>query len=81
MNGQHLLNLDIGLPIQRLRPVLKACINGESSFEQIVLDAVNRRGKKIVCQVTCSPLHGSTPGGIIVMDEIGDGRAPERANP
>jgi two-component system CheB/CheR fusion protein len=73
VSGQHLLNLDIGLPIQRLRPLLKTCLSGESAFEQILLDAVNRRGKKIVCQITCSPLSGaeSNPlGGIIVMDEI-----------
>ena len=30
VSGQHLLNLDIGLPLQRLRPALKACLNGDT---------------------------------------------------
>jgi two-component system, chemotaxis family, CheB/CheR fusion protein len=80
VGGQHLLNLDIGLPVQKLRATLKACLNGEHTHEQVVLEAVNRRGKKILCQVTCSPLLGgeaSVAGAIIVMDELGDGRPPE----
>ena len=81
VSGQHLLNLDIGLPVQKLRPALKACLSGESTHEQLILDAVNRRGKKILCQVTCSPLLGSeasVTGAIIVMDELNDSRPPER---
>jgi two-component system CheB/CheR fusion protein len=83
VGGQHLLNLDIGLPVQRLRPALKACLGGESSHEHVLLDAVNRRGRKIVCQVTCAPLLGAeanVTGVIIVMDEVTDGRTPERAS-
>jgi two-component system, chemotaxis family, CheB/CheR fusion protein len=81
VNGQHLLNLDIGLPVQKLRPLLKACLSGESAHEQKILDAVNRRGKKILCQVTCAPLlasEASVAGAIIVMDEMNDSRSPER---
>jgi two-component system CheB/CheR fusion protein len=79
VSGQHLLNLDIGLPVQKLRGALKACLSGESTQEQMVLDAVNRRGKKILCQITCSPLLGSeasVAGTIIVMDEMNDGGPP-----
>jgi two-component system, chemotaxis family, CheB/CheR fusion protein len=82
VGGQHLLNLDIGLPVQPLRPSLKVCLSGESSFEQLVIEAVNRRGKKILCQITCSPLvgaDGSVAGAIIVMDEVTDGRPGDRA--
>jgi two-component system CheB/CheR fusion protein len=81
VDGQHLLNLDIGLPVQRLQPVLKACLSGESSFEQLTLEAVNRRGKQIRCEVTCSPLvgpEGIASGAIIVMDEVTDGRPGDR---
>jgi two-component system CheB/CheR fusion protein len=76
VDGEHLLNLDIGLPVERLRPALKTCIGGESPSEQITLDAVNRRGRTIRCHVTCSPLRtvdGSPGGAILVMEEIGDG--------
>jgi two-component system, chemotaxis family, CheB/CheR fusion protein len=81
VSSQHLLNLDIGLPVQKLRATLKGCLNGESPQEQTILDAVNRRGKKILCQITCSPLlgsEGSIAGAIIVMEELSDSRLPER---
>jgi two-component system CheB/CheR fusion protein len=76
VDGKHLLNLDIGLPVEKLRPALKTCIGGESPSEQITLDAVNRRGRTIRCHVTCSPLKsvdGSAGGAILLMEEIGDG--------
>jgi two-component system CheB/CheR fusion protein len=69
--GQHLLNLDIGLPVERLRPALKACLAGDSAFEQVALEAVNRRGKPLHCTVTLTPLLGSqgTIRGVILLME------------
>ena len=72
VSGQHLLNLDIGLPVERLRPALKACLSGDSAIEQVVVDAVNRRGKPIHCTVTCTPLMGGqneVRGVILLMEE------------
>ena len=80
VSGQHLLNLDLGLPLQRLRPALKACLNGTTSQTQVTLEAINRRGKKIICQVTCSPLLGpdtTVAGAIIVMDEVPEAQNSE----
>lgn len=74
--GQHLLNLDIGLPVASLRAVLRTCFNGESKSEQVTLPAVNRRGKSIQCDVTCTPLRGLSEdmrGAILVMEEPGNG--------
>jgi len=76
VTGHHLLNLDIGLPLERLRPALKACLAGESATQQIVLEAINRRGKRIQCEVTCTPLLGvasDVTGAILVMEESPDG--------
>jgi two-component system CheB/CheR fusion protein len=73
VSGNHLLNLDIGLPVERLRPALRACLTGESEVQQVVLDAVNRRGRPIRCQVICTPLHGAADdvrGAIVLMDEL-----------
>jgi two-component system CheB/CheR fusion protein len=70
--GQHLLNLDIGLPVERLRPALKACLSGDSAFEQVALEAVNRRGKPMRCTVTLTPLlgsHSTIRGAILLMEE------------
>jgi two-component system CheB/CheR fusion protein len=74
--GRHLLNLDIGLPLERLRPVLRNCLSGEDSGPALRLEAVNRRGKSIYCAVTCSPLLGSAGdvrGAIVLMEESADG--------
>jgi two-component system CheB/CheR fusion protein len=77
VDGQHLLNLDIGLPVERLRPALKAVIGGDAAEEQLTLDAVNRRGKPIRCEITCTPLLGASDeiaGAILLMEESPDGR-------
>jgi two-component system CheB/CheR fusion protein len=74
VTGRHLLNLDIGLPLDRLRGVIRACMNGESETEQVTLEAVNRRGKTIQCEVTCTPLRGESTdmrGAILIMEEPG----------
>jgi two-component system CheB/CheR fusion protein len=61
---QHLFALEIGLPLDQLKAPLRACLNGESQREEVVLDAVNRRGKAFQCRVVCMPLHGTGDGGI-----------------
>ncbi len=70
--GTHLLNLDIGLPVEHLRPPLRACLASEVSQNEIVLEATNRRGKAIQCKVTCMPLSniaGEIQGMILIMEE------------
>jgi two-component system CheB/CheR fusion protein len=57
--------------------VLRKCISGESESEWIALDAVNRRGKPIRCEVTCSPLRTQTEeirGAILLMKEQGNSK-------
>jgi two-component system CheB/CheR fusion protein len=71
--GRALLNLDIGLPVGQLRDVIRPCLGGDQDHHEIVLDAVNRRGKKIQCRVTCSPLVSvgkKREGVILLMEEI-----------
>ena len=50
--GNHLLSLDIGLPMEDLKPSLRAIFSGASEREELVVDAVNRRGREFQCQVT-----------------------------
>jgi two-component system, chemotaxis family, CheB/CheR fusion protein len=71
--GQYLLNLDIGLPVEELRPTLRQVLTEDGSDQPIqMVRAVNRRGRSIDVQVTISPLHRSsgsaTVGAIILMD-------------
>ena len=71
---KHFLNLDIGLPVAVLRQPIRACLNGESLNEEVIVTATNRRGRSIQCKVSCTPfiepqdkiIHGA----ILLMDEI-----------
>jgi len=58
--GQHLLNLDIGLPSEEIRQILRTCLSGESEYQEIVMDVMNRRGKMVCCQISCTPLINSS---------------------
>jgi two-component system CheB/CheR fusion protein len=80
---QHFLALDIGLAPERLAPALRAVMGGASEKETARLQAVNRRGRTIVCDTTVMPLLGRGPAGleqrgaIVLMEDQaadGDGR-------
>jgi two-component system CheB/CheR fusion protein len=70
--SQHLMSLDIGLPIEKLRQPLKAILNQETEYHEIVLNARNRRGKTIECHIILTPLLNSSSnieGAILLMEE------------
>ena len=74
VQGQAFLNLDLGLPVVQVKPLLLACLNKDTSRHSLILDAVNRRGKPIQCRVTCAPLvdkQEETLGAILLMEEWG----------
>jgi two-component system, chemotaxis family, CheB/CheR fusion protein len=80
VQGQHFLNLDIGLPIDQVLPALRAAMGGENGTQSTVIRATNRRGRSVVCRVTCSPLLDSdkTLRGVImvVVDEPAQAQQP-----
>ena len=75
VRGMHFMMLDIGLPVQALAKPIRACLSGESESESLSLEAINRRGKPITCDVTCTPMrraNGDDVRGVIVlMEETG----------
>lgn len=73
--GEHFLNLEIGLPVEALKSPIRTCLTGERNFQEITLDAINRKGKSFRCKVTCTPLLGTTkePQGVILMMEDVEG--------
>ena len=75
---KNFLNLDIGLPVERLRAPIRSCLGGEAEFLDLTLDATNRRGRAVQVRVTCTPLTSTPPdtarGVILVMEEL-DGRS------
>jgi two-component system CheB/CheR fusion protein len=69
VEDQHLLALDIGLPVEKLKGQLRKTLSGDSKREEVVLDAVNRRGQAFACRVTLLPLDGApeTDGAALIM--------------
>jgi two-component system CheB/CheR fusion protein len=73
--GEHLLNLDIGLPVERLRPVVRRVLSdgADPVDEDVHIDAINRRGRSITVRVSASPLRGGDSeitGVILVLDPV-----------
>jgi two-component system, chemotaxis family, CheB/CheR fusion protein len=72
VQGRHLLNLDIGLPVDQLRQPIRNVLSQENGQAKLRLEAVNRRGKRIRCSIRVTPLRGSASeirGVIVLMEE------------
>ncbi|WP_433271962.1 CheR family methyltransferase [Actinosynnema sp. CS-041913] len=70
--GAHLFNLDIGLPVDELRQVVRQALADASFLTELKLDAVNRKGRSVVVRVVCSSLRsnsGTPNGAILVMEQ------------
>ena len=75
VEGEHLLSLDIGLPLGDLRSELKVVLSGADERSERTVAAVNRRGQPIQCRVTIVPLHpggavDGSGGAVIMMEPI-----------
>ncbi|HLL65268.1 MAG TPA: CheR family methyltransferase [Micromonosporaceae bacterium] len=69
--GQHFLGLDIGLPTDQLRPIIRRAIGANGQPGETALTAINRRGRQIEVRVMVMPLSLHTPestGAILVME-------------
>ncbi len=72
VQGKSLFSLDIGLPVQELRSPIQMCLTGETDTQELVLPAINRRGRKIDCHLVITPLlnlEGVRQGAILLMEE------------
>ncbi|MCC7206463.1 MAG: PAS domain S-box protein [Anaerolineae bacterium] len=80
--GRNFLNLDIGLPVEQLKGIIRSCLAGESEYTTISLAATNRRGRGIHCKVTCTPLYNSNRdgrrGAILLMEELEGSESPAK---
>jgi two-component system CheB/CheR fusion protein len=74
VQGKSLMNLDIGLPVQELRKPIRACLTGESDYQEVVVNATNRRGKAIQCRVACSRFVEDSKNhtGVMLLLEVLD---------
>jgi len=66
--------LDIGLPVEKLRSLITDTFNGRNGTGELVLDATNRRGRAIQCRIRANPLiepdHKTAQGVILTMEEV-----------
>ena len=72
VEGQHIMNLDIGLPVDQLKPCIKKGLAGDSDYQELSLNATNRRGRAIECRIICTPLKSKSDGirgAILLMEE------------
>jgi two-component system CheB/CheR fusion protein len=72
VRGKNLFSLDFGMPVDRLRDVLRDASASEDSHE-VTVDAVNRLGRGISCRVVASPLvddDGGRHGLVLVLEPV-----------
>ena len=65
--GKSLFSLDIGLPVEQLRSPIRESLSGKQQFQEMILDATNRRGRQIKCYLAITPLFGSVMEGAVLM--------------
>jgi two-component system CheB/CheR fusion protein len=72
VRGQHLLNLDFGLPLDDVVPMMRDVIAERVPSAEQTIEATNRRGRRITCRVNVSRLagqEGDVRGAILLMEE------------
>jgi two-component system, chemotaxis family, CheB/CheR fusion protein len=72
--GTRLTELDIGLPMDTVRPLIGNAFVGSDGSRETVVDAVNRRGRPARVRVTCTSFRsseGSVGGALLLMEVLG----------
>ena len=73
VEGEHLLNLDIGIPVQRLRDPIRRVLAG-GSVDDFELDGHDRRGKAVRVRIAFAPLQNrpeaEEPDGAILLVSV-----------
>jgi two-component system, chemotaxis family, CheB/CheR fusion protein len=70
VEGQPFLDLDIGLPVERLKDSIRKVLADDAELLEEEIEAVTRRGKTVECRVRTLPLRasdGKVYGAIILM--------------
>ena len=65
--GKSLFSLDIGLPLEQLRSPIRDSLSAKKGFQEMILDATNRRGRTIECYLAITPLCSTEIEGVVLM--------------
>jgi len=70
--GEPLLNLDFGLPVEKLKRPLRQVLSGKQKETVTEMPAIDRRGRAINCRVEISPLDlgGDRVTGAVLMTGV-----------
>ena len=78
VRGRYLLDLDVGLPVSALHPLVRRQVGGagadDGGHDTVELDAVNRRGRPVRVRVTVtafSEAPDERAGAVVLIDPIG----------
>jgi two-component system, chemotaxis family, CheB/CheR fusion protein len=73
--GQRLFDLDLGLPVGKLRPQLEQTLDGGIVLPDVELDAVDRRGRSITCRIRLAPLRSpprEAKGLVLTVEDVSE---------
>jgi two-component system CheB/CheR fusion protein len=76
--GRALMDLDVGLPVGRLRLLLGDVLGGRAEHRDALVPAHDRFGREIACAISCSAMHdpvGQVSGALVLMEERAPGEA------
>lgn len=71
--GKPLGQLDIGIPVDDLKPLIGNAFVDADAAGEISLEAVNRRGRTVTVRVVCSSfrgIEGSANGALLLMESV-----------
>ncbi|MBP2299213.1 CheR family methyltransferase [Azospirillum picis] len=71
--GEAFLELDIGLPVQRLRRPLQDILTTQTPAEPVDMEAMDRRGRRIDCRIRLSPLlyeNKHARGAVLIIEDV-----------
>ncbi len=69
VQGKFFQALDIGLPVKTLLAPFRACLLDRDCHQELTMEATNRRGRRIRCQIILTPLAGveNEVHGVIIL--------------
>ncbi|QCN98960.1 PAS domain S-box protein (plasmid) [Azospirillum argentinense] len=73
VQDEEFLDLDIGLPVHRLRLDLERVLHSEAPQTPVMLNAVDRRGRAVTCRVRLSPLlyeAREARGVVLIIEDV-----------
>lgn len=71
--GKVLTSLDVGLPLDEVRPLIGNAFVAPEGAGEALIEAVNRRGRKTRVRVICTSFkarEGSVAGALLLMEVV-----------